>query len=46
MPLADKITAGKAAKVLEAPDLQPETELSAEDLGGVGVMMLSQYRHV
>jgi hypothetical protein len=35
MPLADKITAGKAAKVLEAPDLQPETELSAEDLGGV-----------
>ena len=35
MPLADKITAGKAAKVLEAPDLQPDTELSAEELGDV-----------
>ena len=27
-PLADKITAGKTAKVLEAPDLKPETALS------------------
>lgn len=27
-PLADKITAGKAAKVLEAPDLKPETALA------------------
>lgn len=35
MPLADKISAGKAAKMLEAPDLKPVTELSAEELGGV-----------
>ena len=27
-PLADKITAGKAAKVLEAPALKPETALT------------------
>lgn len=33
-PLADKLTAGKAAKVLEAPDLQPDTELSADMLSG------------
>jgi len=35
MPLADKITVGKAAKVLDAPEFQPDTELSAEELGGV-----------
>ena len=33
-PLADKLSAGKAAKVLETPDLQPDTELSAEMLSG------------
>ena len=33
-PLADKLAAGKAAKVLEAPDLQPDTELSADLLSG------------
>jgi hypothetical protein len=27
-PLADKITAGKAAKVLEVPELQPDTTLA------------------
>ena len=27
-PLADKITAGKAAKVLEVPELQPDTALA------------------
>jgi hypothetical protein len=31
-PLADKITAGKAAKVLEAPELHPESMLEAEEL--------------
>ena len=31
-PLADKIARGKAAKILEAPDLQPESILEAEDL--------------
>jgi DNA modification methylase len=31
-PLADKITAGKAAKILEAPELQPESMLEAEEL--------------
>ena len=31
-PLADKITAGKAAKVLETPELQPESMLEAGDL--------------
>lgn len=30
--LADKITKGKAAKVLEVPDFQPESILEAEDL--------------
>lgn len=35
MPLADKINVGKAAKVLDAPEFQPDTELSAEELGGV-----------
>ena len=33
-PLADKITKGKAAKVLEVPDLQPEPMLEAGDLDG------------
>ena len=31
-PLAEKITSGKAAKVLEAPDLHPESMLEADDL--------------
>jgi len=31
-PLADKIAAGKAARILEAPDLQPESMLEASDL--------------
>lgn len=31
-PLADKIIAGKAAKVLEAPELHPESKLEAGDL--------------
>ena len=31
-PLADKITSGKAAKILEAPELQPESMLEAEEL--------------
>ena len=31
-PLADKITSGKAAKILEAPKLQPESMLEAEEL--------------
>lgn len=33
-PLADKITKGKAAKVLEVPDIHPESMLEAEDLDG------------
>ncbi|MHB1652354.1 MAG: P27 family phage terminase small subunit [Desulfitobacteriaceae bacterium] len=33
-PLADKITKGKAAKILEVPDLHPESILEAEDLDG------------
>lgn len=32
--LADKITKGKAAKILEVPDLHPESMLVAEDLEG------------
>lgn len=32
-PLADKITTGKAAKILEAPELHPESILEADDLG-------------
>lgn len=32
--LTDKITKGKAAKVLEVPDLQPESILEVEDLDG------------
>ncbi len=31
-PLADKITAGNAAKILEAPELQPDSMLEAEEL--------------
>lgn len=31
-PLADKITAGKAAKILEAPELHPDSMLEAGDL--------------
>lgn len=31
-PLADKITKGRAAKILEVPDLHPESILEAEDL--------------
>jgi hypothetical protein len=31
-PLADKIATGKAAKILEAPDLNPDTLLEAADL--------------
>ena len=34
-PLADKITKGKAAKVLEPADLHPETMLAADGLGSV-----------
>jgi hypothetical protein len=33
-PLADKILAGKPARVLDAPDLQPESMLEAGDLDG------------
>ncbi|GAB6174489.1 hypothetical protein JCM15765_39670 [Paradesulfitobacterium aromaticivorans] len=33
-PLADKIIKGKAAKILEVPDLHPESILEAEDLDG------------
>lgn len=33
-PLADKITKGRAAKILEVPDLRPESILEAEDLEG------------
>lgn len=33
-PLADKITKGKAAKILEVPDLRPESMLEAEELDG------------
>lgn len=33
-PLVDKITKGKAAKILEVPDLQPESMLEAEELDG------------
>lgn len=33
-PLADKITKGKAAKVLEVSDIHPESMLEAEDLDG------------
>ena len=32
LPLADKISAGKAAKVLTAPELHPESMLEADDL--------------
>lgn len=32
-PLADKITAGKAANILEAPELHPESMLEAGELG-------------
>ena len=35
LPLADKITAGKSAKVLDVPEFQPDTALSAVELGGV-----------
>ncbi|OQA06114.1 MAG: hypothetical protein BWY65_02267 [Firmicutes bacterium ADurb.Bin373] len=31
-PLVDKIAAGKAAKILEVPDLHPESMLEADDL--------------
>jgi|MGYP000931801143 hypothetical protein len=31
-PLADKIAAGKAAKILEVPELHPESLLEADDL--------------
>ncbi len=34
VPLSDKITKGKAAKVLEVPNLEPETILEARDLDG------------
>ena len=34
LPLAEKITKGKAAKVLEVPDINPESLLEAEDLDG------------
>lgn len=34
IPLSDKITKGKAAKVLEVPSLEPETILEASDLDG------------
>lgn len=34
-PLAEKVTRGKAAKILDIPDLQPESILDAADLGGV-----------
>ena len=37
-PLADKITAGKAAKVLEAPDLKPETALTGTLLPSPAVL--------
>lgn len=33
-PLADKITKGRAARILEVPDLHPESILEAEDLEG------------
>jgi len=33
-PLAEKITAGKAARVLEAPKLHPVSLLEAGELGG------------
>lgn len=33
-PLADKITKGKAAKILEVPELHPESMLEAEELDG------------
>ena len=33
-PLVDKIAAGKAAKVLDVPEFQPESILEAEDLEG------------
>ncbi|RJX22339.1 MAG: terminase [Ammonifex sp.] len=33
-PLADKITAGKAARILEAPELHPESMLEAGKLDG------------
>ena len=32
LPLADKISAGKAAKVLATPELHPESMLEADDL--------------
>jgi hypothetical protein len=32
-PLADKIAAGRAAKILEAPELHPDAPLEADDLG-------------
>ncbi len=31
-PLADKITGGRSAKILEVPDLQPDSILEAEEL--------------
>jgi len=31
-PLADKIAAGKAAKILEVPEFNPESILEADDL--------------
>lgn len=34
-PLADKITKGRAAKVLEVADLRPASMLEADDLGSV-----------
>lgn len=33
-PLAEKITKGKAANILEVPDLQPESLLEAGELAG------------
>jgi hypothetical protein len=33
-PLADKITKGRAAKILEVPDLPPDSLLEATDLDG------------
>lgn len=37
-PLAEKITAGKTAKVLEAPDLKPETALTGTLLPSPAVL--------
>ena len=37
-PLADKITAGKAARMLEAPELPPELLLEAGELGDAAAL--------